>query len=141
MAKALILRFTPIEDGDGNLLYESNAFQTFDPCGIHLDFDQRGNSVTVLRSITGVNFVSTFQDYVGEIFDWIIPDIAIGQAYKIRVNKIPTWGLVHGGVEDMGDKDPDPDTPEENLTNAFCGSDRDYFMGSEGNYFICKQSN
>lgn len=138
MAKALILRFTLIHDKDGNALYESNAFQINGYTGIHLDLPGTGNSVTVLRSITGINYVSVFHDYVGEIFDWIIPQPGIGQAYKIRVNKLPLWGIAHGEVEDMGG--PDPDDPKD-LTNAFCGSDGEYFMGKDGNYFLCKHSN
>lgn len=139
MAKALILRFTLIgKDTEGNKLYESNAFQINGTSGIHLDMSSSGCSVTVLRSITGLNYVSCFHDYFKETFDWIIPQPAIGQAYKIRINKLPIFGIVHGDVEDMGD--PNPDNPED-LTNAFMGKEGEYFMGKEGHYFICKHSN
>ena len=138
MANALILRFTLIHDNDGNELYESNAFQINGTSGIHLDMGTSGVSVTILRSITGLNFVSCFHDYFKETFDWLIPQPGIGQAYKVRVNKLPLFGFVHGDVEDMGD--PNPDDPID-LTNAFCGSEGEYFMGREGHYFIGKQSN
>ena len=133
MAKVLILNFTPLLDKDGNTLYESNAFQINDFSGIHLDMMGLGSSVTVLRSITGRNFISCYHDYVGEIFDWIIPDPGIGQIYKVRVNKLPVLGTVIGSVEDKGNNDP-----EEVPSNVFCGSDGDYFSGSDGEYFSGK---
>lgn len=135
MAKALILRFTQIQDKDGNLLYESNLFQVNGTTGIHLDMEGTGNSVTILRSLTGVNFVSCFHDYFGETLDHIMLQPGIGQACKVRVNKLPLWAIAHGDVEDMGDISPsDPD----DLTNAFCGSEGEFFMGQGGEYFLGK---
>lgn len=135
MAQALILRFTLIHDNDGNALYESNSFQINGYSGLHIDFTGAGNSVTLLRSITGINFVSSFHDYCGETFDRIILEPGIGQAYKVRVNKLPSFALVHGEVEDMGDPNPED---SNDLMNAFCGSEGEFFMGKEGHYFICK---
>lgn len=136
MANSIILRFTEVFNDKGQLVFESQMLQVNGPTGVHLDMEGRGNSITTLRSMTGNHFVSCSQDYFAEVVDYFIPHPSIGYAYKIQVNKKPTFGLVLGDIEDLGD--PNPDDPND-MANAFSGNDGSYFMGKDGQYFFGKQ--
>lgn len=135
MAKSLILRFIPVVTPDGITIYESNMVQVNGASGVHLEMGGVGNSVTTLRSMTGANFVSSYQDYFGEISDFFIGDPGIGQAYKIKLNNPPLFGIITGDVEDMGDINPE--NPEE-MVNAFADINGNILMGSDGQYFFVK---
>lgn len=132
---SLILRFTKVYDENQQVAYDSQLIQINDTSGVHLDMEGSGNSVTTLRSMTGMNFVSCHQDYFATTSDFFIPHPGIGQTYKLRVNKLPIFGIIIGNVEDMGD--PNPDDPND-IPNAFAGNEGEYFMGREGSYFLGK---
>ena len=135
MSTSLILRFTKVFDEKGQVAFDSNLVQVNGPSGVHLDMEGSGNSVTTLRSMTGMNFVSCHQDYFADTSDFFIHHPGIGQTYKLRLNKIPLFGIILGDVIDMGD--PNPDDPND-IPNAFAGSEGEYFMGREGAYFLGK---
>ena len=137
MADSIILRFTEVFNKDKNqMVYESQMIQVNGPSGVHIDMEGRGNWVTTLRSMTGLNFVSNYQDYFADISDFFIKGPFIGQAYKVQVNKAPIFGIIMGNIDDLGD--PNPDDPND-LVNAFAGSNGDYFMGKDGQYFFGRQ--
>lgn len=132
---SLILRFTKVFDENGQVAYDSNLVQINGTSGVHIDMEGSGNSVTALRTMTGMHFISCYQDYFAYTSDFFIPHPGIGQAYKIRVNKLPLFAIIQGDVIDMGD--PNPDDPDD-LMNAFAGSEGEYIMGREGSYFLGK---
>lgn len=135
MAKSLQLRFTKITTPEQVDAYESQLVILNGSSGVHLDMEGSGNSINILRSMTGMNFVSCYHDYFKETFDEFINQPGIGQVIKIRVNKLPLLGYILGDIEEGGDVNPeDPN----DLTNAFGCIDGDYFLGSEGDYFLGK---
>lgn len=135
MAKSLQLRFTKIKTPEQIEAYDSQLVIINGPSGVHLDMEEGGNSVNILRSMTGMNFVSCYHDYFKETFDEHIHQPAIGQVIKIRVNKLPKFGFILGDVEDGGDTNPDD---QNDLTNAFAGMEGEYFCGSDASYFLGK---
>lgn len=144
MAKSFELRFvkvdTPeIQDGSGSPIeaWDSQLIVLNGTSGVHLDMEGKGNSITILHSMTGQNFVSSQQDYFAGTWDGFIKEPAIGQVVKIRVNKLPVFGFVIGDVEDAGDTNP---SDSNDLTNAFAGMEEVYFMGSDAGFFIGKNS-
>lgn len=137
MAKSFQLRFTKIQTPEQIDAYDSQLVILNGPSGVHLDMEGSGNSVTILHSMTGQNFVSCQQDYFAGTWDSFIKHPAIGQAVKVRVNKLPLFGFILGDVEDGGDTNP---VNPEDLTNAFAGMEEEYFMGSDAGYFLGKNS-
>lgn len=135
MAKSMQLRFTKIVTPDGITAYDSQLLVLNGPSGVHLDMEGAGNSVNILRSMTGTDFVSSQHDYFATTWDEFIQQPPIGQVIKIRINKLPLWGIILGDIEDGGD--PVPDDPKD-LANAFAGSEGVYFMGSDCSYFLGK---
>lgn len=135
MAKSLQLRFVKVETPEQIIAYDSQLIILNGASGVHLDMEGAGNSVTILHSMTGQNFVSSQQDYFAGIWDEFIKQPAIGQVVKVRVNKLPLFGFILGDIEDAGDSNP---TNPEDLTNAFAGMEEVYFMGSDASYFVGK---
>ena len=96
--------------------YDSNIIILKGNSGVHLEVDGTGNYISVFQSMTGINFVTRLQDYFGPVWDMILPFPGIGQAIKLRVNKLPTFGIIKGDVQDGGDGDA--------TDNAFAGWDK-----------------
>ena len=107
MANSLQLRFVKIQTPEQIDVYDSQLIILNGTSGVHLDMEGSGNSVTILRSMTGQNFVSSQQDYFAGTWDGFIQQPAIGQVVKIRVNKLPLFGFIIGDVEDAGDSHPE----------------------------------
>ena len=63
MAKSLQLRFTKVKTPEQIDAYDSQLVILNGTSGVHLDMEGSGNSVTILHSMTGMNFVSCQQDY------------------------------------------------------------------------------
>lgn len=144
MAKSFQLRFTKVQtpevkDGYGSPIeaYDSQLIILNGTSGVHLDMEGKGNSITILHSMTGQNFTSSQQDYFADTWDGIIRQPAIGQVVKIRVNKLPLFGYIIGDIEDAGDINSED---LNYLTNAFAGMEEEYFCGSDAGYFIGKNS-
>lgn len=135
MAKSFQLRFTKVKTPEQIDAYDSQLVILNGPSGVHLDMEGSSNSVTILHSMTGMNFVSCQQDYFADTWDQFIEHPAIGQVVKVRVNKLPLFGYILGDVEDAGDTPPE--NPDD-LTNAFAGMEEEYFMGSDAGYFLGK---
>lgn len=135
MAKSFQLRFTKVKTPEQIDAYDSQLVILNGPSGVHLDMEGSSNSVTILHSMTGMNFVSCQQDYFADTWDQFIKHPAIGQVVKVRVNKLPLFGYILGDVEDAGDTPPE--NPDD-LTNAFAGMEEEYFMGSDAGYFLGK---
>ena len=135
MAKSFQLRFTKVKTPEQIDAYDSQLVILNGPSGVHLDMEGSSNSVTILHSMTGMNFVSRQQDYFAGTWDQFIKHPAIGQVVKVRVNKLPLFGYILGDVEDAGDTPPE--NPDD-LTNAFAGMEEEYFMGSDAGYFLGK---
>lgn len=135
MAKSFQLRFTKVKTPEQIDAYDSQLVILNGPSGVHLDMEGSSNSVTILHSMTGMNFVSCQQDYFAGTWDQFIEHPAIGQVVKVRVNKLPLFGYILGDVEDAGDTPPE--NPDD-LTNAFAGMEEEYFMGSDAGYFLGK---
>lgn len=128
-----------IKDGSGSPIeaWDSQLIILNGTSGVHLDMEGKGNSITILHSMTGENFVSSQQDYFAGTWDGFIKEPPIGQVVKIRVNRLPIFGFIIGDVEDAGDTNP---SIPEDLTNAFAGMEEEYFAGSDAGYFIGKNS-
>lgn len=137
MAKSFQLRFTQVTTPDQITAYDSQLILLNGASGVHLDMEGSGNSVTVLHSMTGANFVSSRQDYFADTWDSFIAQPPIGQTIKVRVNKLPLFGFVLGDVVDGGDINPD--NPND-IPNAFACKNGVYFMGSDAGYFLGKNS-
>lgn len=135
MAKSLLLRFVKVTTPEQITAYDSQLIILNGASGVHLDMEGAGNSVTILHSMTGQNFVSSQQDYFAVTWDEFIKQPAIGQVVKVRVNKLPIFGFIIGDIEDAGDTNPD--NPDD-LTNAFAGMEEEYFAGSDAGYFLGK---
>lgn len=135
MAKSFQLRFTKVTTPEQIDAYDSQLIILNGTSGVHLDMEGSGNSVTILHSMTGQNFVSSQQDYFASTWDSFIRQPAIGQVIKVRVNKLPLFGYIIGDVEDAGDTNPDD---LNDLTNAFAGIEEVYFAGSDAGFFLGK---
>lgn len=135
MAKSFQLRFTKVTTPEQIDAYDSQLIILNGTSGVHLDMEGSGNSVTILHSMTGQNFVSSQQDYFAGTWDSFIRQPAIGQVIKVRVNKLPLFGYIIGDVEDAGDTNPD--NPND-LINAFAGIEEVYFTGSDAGFFLGK---
>ena len=109
----LLLRWTKVTFNNQEW-YDSNIIILNGNSGVHLEVDGTGNYISVFQSMTGINFVTRLQDYFGPVWDMILPFPGIGQAIKLRVNKLPTFGIIKGDVQDGGDGDA--------TDNAFAGS-------------------
>lgn len=122
-SKLLQLRFTKVDTGNG-IWFDSNLVQINGTSGVHLELKgaDRSNSVTILQSMTGENYVSIFQDYFGGLFDSIVPTPGIGQIIKFRVTRLPDYAVVLGDVIDAGDPGEEGD-----IKNAFAGKEGEYF--------------
>ena len=143
--KTVQLTFTKVESPiDHSIWYDSNLIQVNGPSGVHVEMpdDGNGNSITIFRSITGMNPVSCYQDYFTRIFDKDHIDIGqryighiseIGAIIKIRLNAVPEYAIIKGEVEDLGPIDPD--NPED-IQNAFAGSEGVYFQDIDSEYLV-----
>ena len=125
----LLLRWTKVTFNNQEW-YDSNMIILNGNSGVHLEVDGTGNYISVSQSMTGINFVTRLQDYFGPVWDMILPFPGIGQAIKLRVNKLPTFGIIKGDVQDGGDGDA--------TDNAFAGSEGILFCGKGGEYFLGK---
>ena len=86
--KMLMLRFTKLNNVEGDW-WDSNLIILNGPSGVHIEMPGTGNSATTMQSMTGMKFVSNYQDYFGEVWDKDIPHIGFGQVIKFRVRKLP----------------------------------------------------
>jgi hypothetical protein len=93
--KMLMLRFTKLNNVEGDW-WDSNLIILNGPSGVHIEMPGTGNSATTMQSMTGMKFVSNYQDYFGEVWDKDIPHIGFGQVIKFRVRKLPDYAVVVG---------------------------------------------
>lgn len=100
--KMLMLRFTKLNNVEGDW-WDSNLIILNGPSGVHIEMPGTGNSATTMQSMTGMKFVSNYQDYFGEVWDKDIPHIGFGQVIKFRVRKLPDYAVVVGDIEDGGE--------------------------------------
>lgn len=145
--KTVQLTFTQVESPiDQSIWYDSNLIQVNGASGIHIEMPDNGksNSVTIFRSITGMNPISCYQDYFTRIFDKDLLHIDIGYKYighiseigvvlKFRLSAIPDYACIRGEIEDLGPADPD--NPGD-IQNAFAGSEGVYFQDIDSEYLV-----
>lgn len=132
--KMLMLRFTKLNNVDGDW-WDSNLIILNGPSGVHIEMPGTGNSATTMQSMTGMKFVSNYQDYFGEVWDKDIPYIGFGQVIKFRVRKLPDYAVVMGDIEDGGDVNPDD---PDDILNAFAGKEKEYFRGNNSELLLGK---
>ena len=130
----LQLRFTQIEL-DGKIWYDSNLIKfNSGALGVHIEMDDLDSHyMAIHHSLSGQRFTSKYHDYFGVLYDNLIPFfIGVGQILKIRLDKMPSYAVVMGDVEDAGDIDPEnPD----NIPNAFATQDMEYFRSGNSEIF------
>lgn len=130
----LQLRFTQIEL-DGKIWYDSNLIKfNSGALGVHIEMDDLDSHyMAIHHSLSGQRFTSKYHDYFGVLYDNLIPFfIGVGQILKIRLDKMPTYAVVMGDVEDAGDIDPD--NPDD-IPNAFATQDMEYFRSGNSEIF------
>lgn len=130
----LQLRFTQIEL-DGKIWYDSNLIKfNSGALGVHIEMeDLDSHYMAIHHSLSGQRFTSKYHDYFGVLYDNLIPFfIGIGQILKIRLDKMPTYAVVMGDVEDAGDIDPE--NPDD-IPNAFATQDMEYFRSGNSEIF------
>lgn len=130
----LQLRFTQIEL-DGKIWYDSNLIKfNSGALGVHIEMeDLDSHYMAIHHSLSGQRFTSKYHDYFGVLYDNLIPFfIGVGQILKIRLDKMPTYAVVMGDVEDAGDIDPD--NPDD-IPNAFATQDMEYFRSGNSEIF------
>lgn len=130
----LQLRFTQIEL-DGKIWYDSNLIKfNFGALGVHIEMeDIDSHYMAIHHSLSGQRFTSKYHDYFGVLYDNLIPFfIGVGQILKIRLDKMPSYAVVMGDVEDAGDIDPD--NPDD-IPNAFATQDMEYFRSGNSEIF------
>lgn len=132
--KMLMLRFTKLNNVEGDW-WDSNLIILNGPSGVHIEMPGTGNSATTMQSMTGMKFVSNYQDYFGEVWDKDIPHIGFGQVIKFRVRKLPDYAVVMGDIEDGGDVNPDD---PDDILNAFAGKEKEYFRGNNSELLLGK---
>lgn len=130
----LQLRFTQIEL-DGKIWYDSNLIKfNSGALGVHIEMDDLDSHyMAIHHSLSGQRFTSKYHDYFGVLYDNLIPFfIGVGQILKIRLDKMPSYAVVMGDVEDAGDIDPD--NPDD-IPNAFATQDMEYFRSGNSEIF------
>lgn len=130
----LQLRFTQIEL-DGKIWYDSNLIKfNSGALGVHIEMeDIDSHYMAIHHSLSGQRFTSKYHDYFGVLYDNLIPFfIGVGQILKIRLDKMPSYAVVMGDVEDAGDIDPD--NPDD-IPNAFATQDMEYFRSGNSEIF------
>lgn len=130
----LQLRFTQIEL-DGKIWYDSNLIKfNSGALGVHIEMeDMDSHYMAIHHSLSGQRFTSKYHDYFGVLYDNLIPFfIGIGQILKIRLDKMPSYAVVMGDVEDAGDIDPE--NPDD-IPNAFATQDMEYFRSGNSEIF------
>lgn len=130
----LQLRFTQIEL-DGKIWYDSNLIKfNSGALGVHIEMeDMDSHYMAIHHSLSGQRFTSKYHDYFGVLYDNLIPFfIGVGQILKIRLDKMPSYAVVMGDVEDAGDIDPD--NPDD-IPNAFATQDMEYFRSGNSEIF------
>lgn len=130
----LQLRFTQIEL-DGKIWYDSNLIKfNSGALGVHIEMeDLDSHYMAIHHSLSGQRFTSKYHDYFGVLYDNLIPFfIGVGQILKIRLDKMPTYAVVMGDVEDAGDIDPE--NPDD-IPNAFATQDMEYFRSGNSEIF------
>lgn len=130
----LQLRFTQIEL-DGKIWYDSNLIKfNSGALGVHIEMeDLDSHYMTIHHSLSGQRFTSKYHDYFGVLYDNLIPFlIGVGQILKIRLDKMPSYAVVMGDVEDAGDIDPE--NPDD-IPNAFATQDMEYFRSGNSEIF------
>jgi len=130
----LQLRFTEIIL-DGEIWYDSNLIKlNSGVLGLHLEMDDDDSHyMAIHHSLSGQKFTSKYHDYFGVLYDNLVPGITgIGQILKIRIDKLPTYAVVMGNVEDAGDIDPE--NPDD-IPNAFATQDMEYFRSGNSEIF------
>lgn len=130
----LQLRFTQIEL-DGKIWYDSNLIKfNSGALGVHIEMgDLDSHYMAIHHSLSGQRFTSKYHDYFGVLYDNLIPFfIGVGQILKIRLDKMPSYAVVMGDVEDAGDIDPD--NPDD-IPNAFATQDMEYFRSGNSEIF------
>lgn len=139
MAKSLILRFTEVIAQDGKKAWDSNLVVVNGTAGIHIETGKPGSSITVFRSMTGLNMVTSHHDYFGDVCDFFLPYPGIGYTIKLRLNYEPIMGFILGSDENALDDAGDANKEDkEDLTNALAGKEGVYFLGKDGQYFLGK---
>lgn len=130
----LQLRFTQIEL-DGKIWYDSNLIKfNSGALGVHIEMDDLDSHyMAIHHSLSGQRFTSKYHDYFGVLYDNLIPFfIGVGQILKIRLDKMPSYAVVMGDVEDAGDIDPE--NPDD-IPNAFATKDMEYFRSGNSEIF------
>ena len=130
----LQLRFTQIEL-DGKIWYDSNLIKfNSGALGVHIEMeDIDSHYMAIHHSLSGQRFTSKYHDYFGVLYDNLIPFfIGVGQILKIRLDKMPSYAVVMGDVEDAGDIDPE--NPDD-IPNAFATQDMEYFRSGNSEIF------
>lgn len=130
----LQLRFTQIEL-DGKIWYDSNLIKfNSGALGVHIEMeDIDSHYMAIHHSLSGQRFTSKYHDYFGVLYDNLIPFfIGVGQILKIRLDKMPSYAVVMGDIEDAGDIDPD--NPDD-IPNAFATQDMEYFRSGNSEIF------
>jgi len=130
----LQLRFTQIEL-DGKIWYDSNLIKfNSGALGVHIEMeDMDSHYMAIHHSLSGQRFTSKYHDYFGVLYDNLIPFfIGVGQILKIRLDKMPSYAVVMGDVEDAGDIDPE--NPDD-IPNAFATQDMEYFRSGNSEIF------
>lgn len=130
----LQLRFTQIEL-DGKIWYDSNLIKfNSGALGVHIEMeDLDSHYMAIHHSLSGQRFTSKYHDYFGVLYDNLIPFlIGVGQILKIRLDKMPSYAVVMGDVEDAGDIDPE--NPDD-IPNAFATQDMEYFRSGNSEIF------
>lgn len=130
----LQLRFTQIEL-DGKIWYDSNLIKfNSGALGVHIEMDDLDSHyMAIHHSLSGQRFTSKYHDYFGVLYDNLIPFfIGVGQILKIRLDKMPSYAVVMGDVEDAGDIDPE--NPDD-IPNAFATQDMEYFRSGNSEIF------
>lgn len=130
----LQLRFTQIEL-DGKIWYDSNLIKfNSGALGVHIEMeDMDSHYMAIHHSLSGQRFTSKYHDYFGVLYDNLIPFfIGVGQILKIRLDKMPSYAVVMGDIEDAGDIDPE--NPDD-IPNAFATQDMEYFRSGNSEIF------
>lgn len=130
----LQLRFTQIEL-DGKIWYDSNLIKfNSGALGVHIEMDDLDSHyMAIHHSLSGQRFTSKYHDYFGVLYDNLIPFfIGVGQILKIRLDKMPSYAVVMGDIEDAGDIDPE--NPDD-IPNAFATQDMEYFRSGNSEIF------
>ena len=140
MANIIPLRWVRVEHSknEHGYFYESNLVKVKGHASIQVEVPNESSvDISYLVSLTGERFVSISQDYFVELHIKELKLHGVGQIFKFRINKLPTYAIIQG--DDLTDAgDTNPDDPED-LVNAFAGSEGEYFRGKDTEIYAGKQ--